>query len=254
VIGILAAAMLVGIVAAAPFSVGSRHLAAAADDTTAVLVLNGWAFSEGGVAPWSDPDTLSFTNIRNGLACHAVIGNAGPGMWAATLVDWNSSAAAVTGDSLEVTLPDTTLVPTPRWIEVSHEAVGSGILTLQIVIRSTLSQVEDDRNRDRPLVRLVPNPAPGGRVRVEVYDTNRLDAAGSTALVHNEGRASGMERQACIYSPLGRVVCSLPLYRIPGGWIAQWDGEDQGGRAAPAGVYLVRVDGRRERGRLVVVR
>ena len=69
---------------------------------------------------------------------------------------------------------------------------------------------------------------------------NPMLAAGPLQLVLTLARAGRTEVQ--VYSLDGRLVRELAAgERLPGMHALPWDGRDRAGRAAPAGVYLVRV-------------
>jgi flagellar hook assembly protein FlgD len=46
-----------------------------------------------------------------------------------------------------------------------------------------------------------------------------------------------------IYNILGKKVITLiDRHQTPGSWSAIWDGKNEGGEAAPSGVYLYKLD------------
>lgn len=192
--------------------------------------LGGWGLSDTPTAPlhWTLPDTT--------LA---------PGAYLLVWADgdvWQGElhagfALGAAGEELTLSLPDRTEVDRVRFgaqqDDVSYGRLPDGTgawIYLQVPTpgarnRATAALHPRAADRSRPAVRVTLSPLPftGDRLRIQLAPAGPL-GAGSARVVDLQGRC----------------VRRLEAFSAPEGFELLWDGRDERGEAAPAGVYFVR--------------
>lgn len=196
----------------------------------AVLVVYGSVFDGDQMTLWRNPDTLSFEVRTRGGSTTAIISETEPGEYAGALVDWSGAAVALAGDTLEFSISPMVGVVLDSLHVLQAEEIEAGMAAVDLILASAISEVEDAEEANGASLRIFPNPARGGGVRMLV----RLPASGP-------GEVSGI-LEATVVDPSGRPVARLRrAWNRLGEGALRWDGRTDDGRTVPPGVYFVRL-------------